>query len=81
MPPEMGVGSILKSPVWTTVPTGQVMAKATASAMEWFMWMNSTVNLPARITSPASQVLMVVLSSSLCSSSLSSTRPAVIRVA
>ncbi len=35
MPPWMGVVSILKSPVWTTVPTGHLMAKATASAMEW----------------------------------------------
>ena len=33
--PLMGVGSILKSPVWITVPTGHLMAKLTASAMEW----------------------------------------------
>ena len=46
--PSMGVESILKSPVWTTVPIRVWMAKATASAMEWFTWMNSTVNLPAR---------------------------------
>ncbi len=34
MPPWMGVGSILKSPVCTTVPTPHLMAKHTASAME-----------------------------------------------
>ena len=81
MPPWMGVASILKSPVWTQVPTGHLMAKATASAMEWFTWMNSTVNLPALITSPASQVMILVLSSSRCSSSFRRIRPALIRVA
>ena len=39
--PSMGVESILKSPVWTTVPMRVWMAKATESAMEWFTWMNS----------------------------------------
>ena len=29
-----------------TVPTGVWMAKATASAMEWFTWMNSTEKQP-----------------------------------
>ena len=33
---ETGVGN-LKSPVWTTVLTGHLMARATASAMEWLM--------------------------------------------
>ena len=46
--PSMGVESILKSPVWTIVPIRVWMAKATESAMEWFTWMNSTWNLPAR---------------------------------
>ncbi len=32
--PSSAVGSILKSPVMMTVPTGVLMAKATASAME-----------------------------------------------
>ena len=32
----MGVESILKSPVWTTVPSPVWMANATLSAMEWF---------------------------------------------
>ena len=81
MPPWMGVESILKSPVWTTVPMGHLMAKATASAMEWLTWMNSTENLPAFTTSPASQVMSLVLSRSRCSSSFSFTRPAVMRVA
>ena len=46
--PSMGVESILKSPVCTTAPIRVWMAKATESAMEWFTWMNSTWNLPAR---------------------------------
>ena len=81
MPPWMGVESILKSPVWTHMPTGVLMAKATASAMEWLTWMNSTLNRPALTTSPASQVMSLVLSSRRCSSSLSFTSPAVMRVA
>ena len=81
IPPWMGVVSILKSPVWTTVPTGDLMAKATASAMEWFTWMNSTENLPAWITSPASQVIILVLDTRRCSSSFSWISPALIRVA
>ena len=62
MPPWIGVGSILKSPVNTTVPTGVRMAKATASAMEWFTWMNSTVKHPAFTTSPALWVTSLTLS-------------------
>ena len=79
--PLMGVGSILKSPVWITTPTGHLMAKLTASAMEWLAWMNSTENFPAWITSPASQVTSLVASSSLCSSNFRRTSPRVIRVA
>ncbi len=59
--PSMGVESILKSPVWTTVPMWVWMAKATESAMEWFTWMNSTVNLPALTLLPGSQVMSLVL--------------------
>ena len=81
MPPWMGVESILKSPVWTQVPTGHLMAKATASAMEWFTWMNSTLNLPAFTTSPASQVMSLVLDSRRCSSSFRRIRPMLMRVA
>ena len=79
--PLMGVGSILKSPVWTTTPTGHFTAKLTASAMEWLAWMNSTENLPAWMMSPASQVTSLVVSRSLCSSSFRRTKPRVIRVA
>ena len=78
--PSMGVESILKSPVWTMVPMRVWMAKATESAMEWFTWMNSTWNLPARTVLPGSTVMILVESSSLCSWSLSLTRPAVKRV-
>ena len=57
------------------------MAKATASAMEWLMWMNSTENLPAFTVSPASQVMSFTLSDRRCSSSFSLISPADIRVA
>ena len=76
----MGVESILKSPVWTMVPILVWMAKATESAMEWFTWMNSTVNLPARTLLPASTVMSLVDFTSWCSSSFSLMRPAVKRV-
>ena len=78
--PSMGVESILKSPVWTTVPIFVWMAKATESAMEWFTWMNSTVNLPARTLLPASTVMSFVDFTNWCSSSFSLMRPAVKRV-
>ena len=78
--PSMGVESILKSPVWTTVPMRVWMAKATESAMEWFTWMNSTWNLPAFTVWPASTVTSLVLSSSRCSWSFSLMSPAVKRV-
>ena len=75
--PSMGVESILKSPVWTMVPILVWMAKATESAMEWFTWMNSTVNLPARTLLPASTVTSLVDFTSWCSSSFSLMWPAV----
>ena len=78
--PSMGVESILKSPVWTTVPMRVWIAKATESAMEWFTWMNSTWNLPAFTVWPASTVTSLVLSSSRCSWSFSRISPAVKRV-
>ena len=81
MPPETGVGSILKSPVWTHTPAGVWMAKATASAMEWFTWMNSTRKAPARTVSPASQVMSLVLFTRWCSSNFSLMSPADILVA
>ena len=60
---------------------GVRMAKATASAMEWLMWMNSTLNRPALTVSPDSQVMSFTLSLSRCSSSFSLMRPADILVA
>ena len=71
----------MKSPVWTHTPMGVRIAKATASAMEWLMWMNSTLNRPALTVSPASQVMSLTLSVRRCSSSLSLMSPADIRVA
>ena len=78
--PSMGVESILKSPVWTMAPILVWMAKAQESAMEWFTWMNSTVNLPARTLLPDSTVISLVDLVSWCSSSFSLMRPAVKRV-
>ena len=75
--PSMGVESILKSPVWTTAPIRVWMAKATESAMEWFTWMNSTWNLPARMVWPASTVMSLVVCSRPCSCSFSLISPAV----
>ena len=49
--------------------------------MEWFTWMNSTLNRPAFTVSPASQVMSLVLPSRWCSSSFSRMSPADIRVA
>ena len=80
--PSSDVGSILKSPVMITVPTGVWMAKATASAMEWFTWMNSTGEA-ARLHDVAGVMgheLGVLLTRS-CSSSLSLMRPSVSGVA
>ena len=78
--PSMGVESILKSPVWTTVPMWVWMAKATESAMEWFTWWNSTLNFPARTVLPGSTVMSLVDFTRPCSSSFSLMRPAVKRV-
>ena len=44
--PYTGVKSTLKSPVWITVPAGEWMASAHASAMLWFVLMNSTLKSP-----------------------------------
>ncbi len=44
--PSIGVWSILKSPVWTTMPAGVWMASAAQSGMLCVTRMNSTVNGP-----------------------------------
>ena len=75
--PSMGVESILKSPVWTIVPIRVWMAKATESAMEWFTWMNSTWNFPARTVCPGSTVMSFVELTSPCSCNFSLISPAV----
>ena len=43
-----GSWSILKSPVWTTMPAGVRMATARASGMEWLTAMNSQSKGPMR---------------------------------
>ena len=77
MPPEIGVTSILKSPVWMTVPSGVPIARATESGMLWFTWINSIVKHPSRKEAPTFFVKICVLYSRSCSSSFSSIKAAV----
>ena len=58
------------------VPAGLWMAKATASAMEWFTWMSSTSMQPSWIWLPAG-VTWRLAELRLCSFSLPSIRPMV----
>ena len=75
--PLMGVQSILKSPVWTMVPPGVLMANATESGMEWLTWMNLISMQPSRMVLPALTTLSFTLLTRLCSRSLFSTKPSV----
>ena len=52
-----------------TVPAGQVMARATAPAMEWLTLMNCTENAPTSTVSSGLTTLSAMLRT-LCSSSL-----------
>ncbi len=51
--PSSGSWSILKSPVWTTMPAGVRMATASASGMEWLTATNSQSNGPMRSRCPS----------------------------
>ena len=44
--PMTGVGSSFQSPVWKTVPSGVLMARAFGSAIEWVMVIIVTWNGP-----------------------------------
>src|SRR5215475_10785492 len=47
--PSIGVGSILKSPVWMIVPTGVLIASANESTIECVTWKKSTLKQPTSI--------------------------------
>ena len=51
--PSSGSWSILKSPVWTTMPAGVRMATARASGMEWLTATNSQSKGPMRSRCPS----------------------------
>ena len=50
--PSTGVWSNLKSPVWTTIPTGVRSAMPIASGIEWPMRNGTAVNGPICSSSP-----------------------------
>ena len=76
--PTIGVVSILKSPIWITVPTGVLIARAAESAIEWLVRTNSTEKFcPALITFPYFARTSFTLDKRLCSFNLCSTRPIV----
>ena len=61
--PSIGVKSILKSPVWNTVPTGVDMDSAHEPAIECETLTNSTLNvLPSDTTLPGCTTLSFALS-------------------
>ena len=64
--PSTGVWSNLKSPVWTTVPTGVRRAMPIASGIEWPIRKGTTVNGPIGSSSPGSSPMSGLLWS-LCS--------------
>ncbi len=78
--PLIGVWSILKSPLWTTTPSGVRMASAHASGMEWVARMNSTDIAPICTTSPWRTVCRSVDSRRRCSRSLLRRMPRVSEV-
>ena len=75
-----GVGSILKSPVWTILPTGVVMPRPTPSTMLCVTRMNWILNGPISTTSLGFTGISSTFWSSSCSMSFSFIRPSVSRV-
>ena len=57
--PSSGSWSILKSPVWTTMPAGVRMATARASGMEWLTATNSQSKGPMRSRLPSADLQRV----------------------
>ena len=51
--PISGAGSSFQSPVWTTVPSGVVMASDIGSGIEWLTGIASILNGPISNVSPA----------------------------
>ncbi len=71
-----GSWSILKSPVWRTVPAGVWIATASASGIEWFTATNSSSKGPKVMASP-SRTTWWTVSLSRCSRSLGRTSDSV----
>ena len=72
--PSTGVWSNLKSPVWTTTPTGVRRAIPIASGIEWPIRNATTPNGPIWSSSPGSSARIGLLWS-LCSLILLPSRP------
>ena len=72
--PSTGVWSNLKSPVWTTMPTGVRSAMPIASGIEWPIRNGTAVNGPIWSSSPGSSSSSGLLWS-LCSLILLPSRP------
>ena len=72
--PSTGVWSNLKSPVWTTMPTGVRSAIPIASGIEWPIRNGIAVNGPISSSSPGSSEISGLLWS-LCSLILLPSRP------
>ena len=75
--PSSGVWSILKSPVWTTVPTGDPIASASASGMLCVTRRNSIVRSPTDTCSRGLTGTSRSAASIPCSSSFASTSASV----
>ena len=72
---------IAKVPVWTIMPAGEKIASADASAILWFVLMNSIRKHPRLMDCPCFTTLRFTLRSMLFSSSLWSIKPMVSFVA
>ncbi len=79
--PSSGLGSSLKSPVWTMVPTGVVIARPMPSAIECVTRMGSMVNGPSVNGSRGRMSRRSAGSGSGCSRSFSATSARVSGVA
>ena len=56
---SIGVGSILKSPVWMITPRGVRIASATHSMVLCVTWKNSILNGPMSIVSPGADFVQL----------------------
>ncbi len=78
--PSSGYGSILKSPVWTKIPSGQRSTYPTASGMLWQTGNASTSKFPMRNRASRAIGKSLADASSPCSARRWRSRPSVRRV-